>query len=84
MAAETDYNFPTNGMKIRLWAHFFMFPACEFLVSSETGSGQIVSSDQTKYMEGLVDCDWVIVGKPASNITLNFQDLTVRKSIILW
>ena len=52
--------------------------ACEFLVSSDTGSGSIVSAENTKYMEGAVDCDWVIVGKPSSSISLKFNSQTSR------
>ena len=45
---------------------------CEVLVTSDQGSGTINSLDETKQRKGAVNCDWVIIGRPGSNVKLNF------------
>ena len=42
------------------------------LVTSDGGAGEINSLDKTSALEGKIECDWVIIGKPGSILNLKF------------
>ena len=48
------------------------WPGCEVLVTSDSGAGEINSLDKTSALEGKIECDWVIIGKPGSILNLKF------------
>ena len=63
----------------------FSFSACEVLVTSDNGFGTIHSRDETNRIDGAVDCDWVIIGKPGSKLNLRFvteEEAVVPRALV--
>ena len=49
-------------------------------MSSDSGSGTINSHDETRGIEGAVDCDWVVIGHPGKKLNLKFVTEKTRSS----
>ena len=49
-------------------------------MSSDSGSGTINSHDETRGIEGAVDCDWVVIGRPGRKLNLKFVTEKTRSS----